>query len=72
MGVSFTRVKINTDGVVRDILVLLLVEVFFVGVMEKFIGVFSMFLDVQTGMTAEFYEAINTIKETQKMELTNV
>ena len=56
----------------RGILVLLLVEVFFVGVMEKFIGVFSMFLDVQTGMTAEFYEAINTIKETQKMELTNV
>jgi len=36
------------------------------------IGAFSAFLEVQTALVAQFYWVIHAIKETQKMELTNV
>jgi len=40
--------------------------------MEKFIGVFSAFLEVQTTMVAEFCGVIHAIEEAQKIRLTNV
>jgi len=40
--------------------------------MREFIGVFSIFLGVQTAMVVEFYVVIHAMKETQKMGLTNV
>jgi len=40
--------------------------------MGEFIGVFSVFLEVQTAMVAEFYGVIHAIEEAQKMRLTNV
>jgi len=40
--------------------------------MWKFIGAFSMFLEVQTAMIAEFYGVIHAMEEAQKMGLTNV
>jgi len=40
--------------------------------MREFIGVFSMFLEVQTTMITEFYGVIHAMEKTQKMELTNV
>jgi len=40
--------------------------------MKEFIGVFSVFLDVQTVMVAEFYGVIHVMEEAQKMGLTNV
>jgi len=40
--------------------------------MEKFIGAFSVFLEVQNVMVAEFYGVIHAMEEAQKMELTNV
>jgi len=65
-------VKINIDGVARSILVLLLVEVFFVEVFGEFIGAFSAFLEIHTVMAIEFYGVIHVMEETQKMRLTNV
>ena len=38
----------------------------------KFIGVFSLFLNVQTSLIAEFYEVIYVLEEAQKLGLTNV
>jgi len=61
MGVPFTR--INTDGAAK-ILVLLLVDVFSLGVCA-----FSTFIEVRTTMVAEFYQVIHAIEETQKMRL---
>jgi len=40
--------------------------------MEKFIGTFSGFLEVQMTLIAEFYRVIHAMEETQKMRLTNV
>jgi len=40
--------------------------------MEEFIGVFSVFLEVQIAMVVEFYGVIHAMEETQKMRLTNV
>jgi len=40
--------------------------------MCEFIGAFSVFLEVQTVMVAEFYGVIHAMEETQKMGLTNV
>jgi len=40
--------------------------------MEKFIGVFSMFIKVRTVLMVEFYEVIYAMKEAQKMRLTNI
>jgi len=40
--------------------------------MGKFIGAFSAFLEVQIAMVAKFYRVIHTMKEAQKMGLTNV
>jgi len=40
--------------------------------MEKFIGAFSAFLEVQTAMVAEVYGFIYAMEEAQKMRLTNV
>ena len=40
--------------------------------MREFIGVFSAFLEVQTGLVAEFYGVIHAMEEAQKMGLTNV
>jgi len=40
--------------------------------MWKFIGVFSVFLEVQSAMVAEFYGVLHAMEEAQKMELTNV
>jgi len=37
--------------------------------MREFIGVFSMFLEVQTVMVAEFYGVIHAMEEAQKMGL---
>jgi len=63
--------KLTLMGLLGDIMVLLLAEVFFVGVWGEFIGTFSMFLEVQTSLVAEFYEVIHAMKEAQKMGLTN-
>jgi len=52
------------------ILVLLLVEVFSVGVWGSLIGAFSVFLEVQNAIVAEFYGIIHVMEETQK--ITNV
>jgi len=40
--------------------------------MREFIGAFSVFLELQTTMLAEFYEVIHVMEEAQKMVLTNV
>jgi len=40
--------------------------------MGEFIGAFSVFLEVQTAMVAEFYRVIDAMEEAQKMGLTNV
>jgi len=40
--------------------------------MREFIGVFSVFLEVQNAMVAEFYGVIHVMEEAQKMRLTNV
>jgi len=40
--------------------------------MGKFIGVFSVFLEVQTTMVAEFYGVIHFMEKAQKMGFTNV
>jgi len=40
--------------------------------MRKFIGVFSVFLEVQTALVVELYEVIHAIEKTQKMRLINV
>jgi len=61
-------VKINIDGVVRGILVLLLVNVFSVEVWGSLLVFsFSVFLEVQTTMVVEFYGVIHAIEEAQKM-----
>jgi len=39
--------------------------------MREFISAFSVFLEVQTVMIAEFYGVIHAMEETQKMGLTN-
>jgi len=44
----------------------------FCGIMEEFIGVFFVFLDVQTTMIVEFYEIIHAMEKIQKIELSNV
>jgi len=64
-------VKINNDGAARGIRVLLLVDVFFVGVWGSLL-VFFVFLEVQTIMVAEFYGVIHAMEEAQKMRLINV
>jgi len=40
--------------------------------MGEFIGVFSVFLEVQTALVAEFYGVIHVMEEAQKMGLTNI
>jgi len=40
--------------------------------MEKFIGVFFAFFEVQTTMVAEFYEVMHALKEAKKIGLTNI
>jgi len=40
----------------------------FCGSMKEFIGAFSVFLDVQIAMVAEFYGVIHVMEEAQKME----
>jgi len=40
--------------------------------MREFIGAFSVFLEIQTAMVAEFYGVIHVMEEAQKMGLTNV
>jgi len=40
--------------------------------MREFIGVFSVVLEVQTVMVAEFYGVIYAMEEAQNMGLTNV
>jgi len=40
--------------------------------MEKFIGAFSAFLEVQTALVAEFYKVIHAMEEAQKIGLINV
>jgi len=40
--------------------------------MREFIGAFSVFLEVQTTLVAEFYGLIHAMEEAQKMRLTNV
>jgi len=40
--------------------------------MREFIGAFSVFLDVQTALVAEFYGVIYALEEAQKLGLTNV
>jgi len=40
--------------------------------MRKFIGSFSVFLDVQTVLVAKFYEVIHAMDEAKKDRLTNV
>jgi len=65
-------VKISTDGVARGYLGLVTCEGIFRGSTGEFIGAFSVFLEVQTAMVAEFYEVIHDMEEAQKMRLTNV
>jgi len=40
--------------------------------MVEFIGVFSMFLEIQPAMFVEFYGVIHAIEEAQMIGLTNV
>jgi len=40
--------------------------------MREFIGVFSVFLEVQTVMVADIYGVIHTMEEAQKMGITKV
>jgi len=40
--------------------------------MEKFIGVFSVFLEVHTALVAQLYGVIHAMEEAQKLGLTNV
>jgi len=73
MRVSFTRlVKINTDGADRRYPGLATYGDIFHGSMREFIGTFSVFLEVQTTLVAEFYVVIHVMDEAQKMGLTNV
>jgi len=65
-------VKINTDAASRGYPNLATCGGIFHGSMRKFIGVFSMFLEVQTAMVAEFYGVIHAMEEAQRLGLTNV
>jgi len=47
-------------------------ESIFRGSMREFIGVFSVFLDVQNVLVAEFYGVIYALEEAQKLGITNV
>ena len=64
-------IKINNDGDVRVSWSCYLWSIFR-GSIEKFISVFSAFLEVQIVMVDEFYGVIHAMEETQKMRLTNV
>jgi len=44
----------------------------FRGSMGEFIRAFSVFLEVQIALVAEFYEVIHAMEKAQKMGLTNV
>jgi len=65
-------VKINTDEADRGYTGFATCGDIFRGSMGKFIGVFSVFLKVQTVMVAEFYGVIHAMEEDKKMGLTNV
>jgi len=65
-------VKINIDGAARGYPGLATCGGIFCGSMREFIGAFSVFLEVQNVMVAEFYGVIHAMEEAQKMGLTNV
>ena len=65
-------VKINTDRVVRGYPGLVTCGGIFRGSMREFIIAFSVFLDVQTALVAEFCGVIYALEEAQKLGLTNV
>ena len=65
-------VKINTDETARGYPGLVACGSIFRGSIEEFIRVFSVFLDVQTALVAEFYRVIYALEEAQKLDLTNV
>jgi len=65
-------VKINTDRAATGYLGLATCGGIFRGSMREFIGAFSVFLEVQTALVAEFYGVIHAMEEAQKMRLTNV
>jgi len=52
--------KLTLMGLIGDILVLLLVEVFFMGVWENLLELFSAFL--HTALVAEFYGVIHAME----------
>ena len=59
-------------GLLGEILVLLLVEVFSVEVWENLLEFFYAFLEVQTALVVEFHGVIHDMEESQKMGLNNV
>ena len=65
-------VKINTDGVAGDILVLLLVEVFFVGVWGSLLMLSMCFLKFRLLWMVNFMELYMLRRKLKKMGLTNV
>ena len=65
-------VKINTDGAARGFPGLATCGGIFRESMGEFIGAFSVFLDIQTALVAEFYGVIYALEEAQKLGLTNV
>jgi len=65
-------VKINTNGAAKGYPGLTTCGGIFRGSMRDFIGVFSVFLEVQTAMVADFYGVIHVMEEAQKMGPTNV
>jgi len=65
-------VKINPDGVARRYPSFATCGCIFRGSMGEFIGVLSMFLEVQNAMVAEFNGVIHAMEEAQKMGLTNM
>ena len=69
---SIGWVKINTDEAARGYPSLATCGGIFRGSMKEFIGVFSVFLEVQTAIVAEFYGIIYAMEEAQKMGLSNV
>jgi len=68
---SLGWVKINTDEAARGYPSLATCEGIFRGSMEEFIGVFFVFLEVQTAIVVEFYGVIHAMEEAQKMRLTD-
>jgi len=65
-------VKINTDEAARGYPAFATCCGIFHGSIGEFIGGFSVYLDVQTTLVAEFYGVLYAMEEVQKMGFTNV